>query len=474
VINETVARGTWTVSTVERAPYKRQAFESGAAARIKIVFGALAYIAVFQWVYATILTQHYAYEGFKYRQDPTVIAATWLLAVVPSFWMPVSLRRPSQLAYWFFYLVVVVPVAVVTVHSYPGDAHSGIVTAVWIVGAFAVLGLIYAVPLASMRHDRFRPQTLWIAVLAISALSYALILSTFGLRLHLASLSDIYQVRAEYGKILGNTNVYISYVVDWQALVLNPLLILVGLMSRRKLLVLSGAIGQLMIYSFTGFRTVLFSTSVLLLLLLLCRSQARFGIRMLLALTGAIAFAAAYFLWSGSLSLFSLVVERLVGLPGLLTGFYFSFFAHHPKMMLSHSVLGGIFHNPYGSAPPLIIGKVYFPSWETYANANFWADAFANFGIWAVFAFTAILGAVFWFYDSLARDTDLRLAALMLVMPAISLANTGLLTCLMTHGLGFACLVMYCLPKQIHVPAINGRTQLPYAPPWSTRSRNPA
>lgn len=438
------------------------------------MFGAIAYIAVFQWVYAAILTQHYAYEGFKYRHDSAVISTTWLLALVPSLWMPVSLKRPSQLAYWVFYLVVVVPVAVVAIHSYPGDAQSGILTAVWIVSAFAALGLIYAVPLASIRQYRFRPQTLWIAVFALSALSYALILSTFGLRLHLASLADVYQVRAEYGKILGNTNVYISYVVDWQALVLNPLLILGGLMSRRKLLIVSGAAGQLMIYSFTGFRSVLFSTVVLLLLLLLCRSQARFGIRMLLALIGGVAVSAACYLWFGSLSLFSLVVERLVGLPGLLTGFYFSFFAHHPKMMLSHSILGGIFHNPYGSAPPLIIGKVYFPTWQTYANANFWADAFANFGIWAVFLFTAILGGVFWFYDSIARDSDLRLAALMLVMPAISLANAGLLTCLMTHGLGLACLVMYVLPKEMQTPTVNRRAQLQHVPDWSSRSKNRA
>jgi hypothetical protein len=190
---------------------------------------------------------------------------------------------------------------------------------------------------------------------------------------------------------------------------------------------------------------------------------------MLIALTGAVAGSAALYLWSGSLLLCSLIVERLVGLPGLLTGFYFSFFTHHPKMMLSHSVFKGIFDNPYGSVPPLIIGKLYFPSSGTYANANFWADAFANFGIWGVFIFTAILGLVFWLYDSMTLDTDLRLAALMLVMPAITLANTGLLTCLLTHGLAFACLVMYYLPNQIQAPAVSSLARVAYVPARNMR-----
>jgi hypothetical protein len=438
-------------------------------ARINIILGSIAYVGALQWAHAAILTNTYAYVGFRYRDDPVVISATWLLALIPSLWMPSSLRRASQLAYWFFYLVVVVPVAVVTVHSYPGDAQSGILTAILIISAFAVLGLIYAVPLVAIPHHRFQPHGLWVAILLLSTFSYGLILFTFGLRLQFASLSDIYTVRAEYMQILENTNVYISYAVDWQALVLNPLLLLLGLISRRKLMALVGVIGQLLIYSFTGYRTVLFSTSVILLLLLVCRPQSRFGIHMLIALTGAVAGSAALYLWSGSLLLCSLIVERLVGLPGLLTGFYFSFFTHHPKMMLSHSVLRGIFDNPYGSVPPLIIGKLYFPSSGTYANANFWADAFANFGIWGVFIFTAILGLVFWLYDSMTLDTDLRLAALMLVMPAITLANTGLLTCLLTHGLAFACLVMYYLPNQIQAPAVSSLARVAYVPARNMR-----
>src|SRR5262249_2622694 len=162
------------------------------AARVKVVLGAAAYVAVFQWAYATVLTRTYAYEGFVYRDDPAIISATWILALIPSLWMPSLLRRPSQLVYWFFYLVVVVPAAVVTIHSYPADAQSGIRTAVWIVSAFAMLGLIYAAPLARILHYRLQPHQLWAALFSLSTLFYGLIFSAFGLRFRFVPMPDIY------------------------------------------------------------------------------------------------------------------------------------------------------------------------------------------------------------------------------------------------------------------------------------------
>jgi len=452
---------------------ERRATPSLIPARIKIILGSAAYVAAFQWAYASVLSRTYAYEGFMYRDDPAIISATWILALIPSCWMPVLLRRPSQLVYWFFYLVIVVPAVVVTIHSYPGDAQDGLRTAVWIFSAFAALGLTHAAPLANIPQYRLQSHRVWVSLFSLSALFYALIFSTFEPTLRFVPISDVYTVRSLYHKSLEDVSIIVAYAVNWQAFVLNPLMIILGLISRRKLVMAIGVIGQLLIYSFTGFRAVLFSTIFLVLLLIVCRSLSRFGLRMVLAWTAVVAGSTALYLWSGSQFLCSIIVERLTGLPGLLTTFYFSFFTHHPKMMLSHSILRGFLANPYGSEPPIIIGTVYLPSSGMHANANFWADGFANFGMWGVFTFTAILGVLFWLYDSITVNTDLRLAALMLAMPAIYLTNAGLFTCLLTHGVGFACVVMYCLPNEIHLPPLNRRALLQYSAigrvPFSSR-----
>ena len=112
-------------------------------------------------------------------------------------------------------------------------------------------------------------------------------------------------------------------------------------------------------------------------------------------------------------------------MPGLLTGLYFTFFSSHQQMMLSHSVLRSFFNNPYSSEPPVLMGQVYFPGSGMYANANLWADAFANFGYLGVFVFSALLGLLLWLYDSITVEDDFRLAALVLTMPALALANSA-------------------------------------------------
>ncbi|MCU1332657.1 MAG: hypothetical protein JWM08_1649 [Candidatus Angelobacter sp.] len=420
--------------------------------RIKIVLGAVAYVAAFHWSYVTVLITLYAYEGFKYRNRPEAVALSWILALIPALWLPIRLIRPSQLVYWLLYLLIIVPVSIVTIHSYPGDLPGGIRVVLTILAAFAALALIYKLPLRPVRHHRLQPGQSWRVLLCLGVAFYGIILLAFRPHLELPSLSDVYRVRSQYELAAGESGGLAPYAVDWQALVLNPMLIVLGLICRRKLPLLFGILGQLLIYSFTGFRMVLFSSIFLGFLLLLLRSRTGFGFRILLSWASAVLASAALYLWSRSLLLAGLVLERLTGLPGLLTGFYFAFFSSHPKMMLSHSIFRHFIHNPYSVEPPVLIGQVYFPSWGAYANANVWADAYANFGLAGVFSFTALLGLFFWFYDSITIESDFRFAALVLAVPAISLANGGLLTCLLTHGLGLACVLMYCFSNRLHEP----------------------
>jgi hypothetical protein len=427
--------------------------------RLKVVLGAAAYVASFHWAYQAVLVPVYAYQGFRYRNMPEVVALSLIVALIPALWLPSRLNRPSQLVYWLLYLLVVVPVSIVTVHSDPGRLEGEIRTALTILIAFAALGVFYVLPLRSLPHYRLQRNQSWTVLLVLVAASYTAILLTYRLHLKLPSLSDVYLVRSQYKEMTDSSGALASYAVDWQALVLNPMLIVLGLISQRKLPVVTGILGQLLIYSFTGFRTVLFSSIFLGLLLVLLRSRKGFGLRISITWAAAVLSSAALYLWSGSLVLVGLILERLTGLPGLLTGFYFSFFSVHPQMMLSHSIFRHFTQNPYSVEPPVLIGQVYFPGRSTYANANVWADAYANFGIWGVFAFTIVLGLIFWFYDSITVESDFRFAALVLAIPAISLANAGLLTCLLTHGLGLACALMYYFSNTMH-----GTQSRTYAP----------
>jgi hypothetical protein len=101
--------------------------------------------------------------------------------------------------------------------------------------------------------------------------------------------------------------------------------------------------------------------------------------------------------------------------------------------------------------PPYIIGSLYFHGVD--ANANVWADAYANFGYVGIFCFTLLLAIVLWLYDSMAVDRDMRFAALVIGLPAFALANGGLLTCLLSNGMALAMLLVYLVPSTMYEKA---------------------
>jgi hypothetical protein len=97
--------------------------------------------------------------------------------------------------------------------------------------------------------------------------------------------------------------------------------------------------------------------------------------------------------------------------------------------------------------PPYLIGALYFHSASNDANANIWADAYANFGYAGIICFTLLLAILLWLYDSIAVNRDTRLAALAIGLPAFALANGGLLTSLLTNGVVLAMLLTYLMPE---------------------------
>jgi hypothetical protein len=192
----------------------------------------------------------------------------------------------------------------------------------------------------------------------------------------------------------------------------------------------------------------------------------QFGSILIWGTTGMIIAAALLDIAFGSIVFTSLFVRRLLVTPGLLTGDYFQFFSQYPQMLLSHSILKGFITNPYGSlSPPFLIGGTYFHNASDSANANLWADAFANFGPAGVVVFSAILGVILWTFDSMTQKSSLLLASLMLALPVFTLSNSGLLTTLLTHGLLVGVVAASFLPQESAAtdaqPSTSGTGRLP-------------
>jgi hypothetical protein len=419
--------------------------------RTIIVLICSLYVLAFVLVYNRVIVPIWGYEGFHSRAALIHAAGGWVLAALPSLWMPIKLKRPSQVVYWLLYLLVLAPSCLVPIYALDDQSSGPLVLAACLVTVFALTGLIYRIPLLPLPRVHLERYEFTVILALLSITSYALMVATFGFHFHYVSFQDTYSVRAQFQGVLSQAPALVAYAIGWQAWVINPFVMAVGLSSRRMSWVLAGVGGQFAIYSITAFRSMLFSAGLLLFLLWAMRVPKAFGPR--LALTWAAIFAgtgASLFFGYGLIAE-ALVGVRMTALPGLLTGYYYEFFSSHPQAHLGHSILKSLVDYPYAVEPPYLIGALYFHSASNDANANLWADAYANFGYAGIICFTLLLAILLWLFDSMAASSrSTRIAALVIGLPAFALANGSLLTSLLTNGLALAMLLVYLMPSMTY------------------------
>jgi len=414
--------------------------------RIGMVLTCMLYVVTFGVVYERVIVPVWGYEGFHSRATLTREAIAGVLAWLPGLWMPIKLERPSQILYWVLYLLVLVPTCLVAIRALEDQSSGPILLAACLVMVFALTGLVYHLPLLPLPQVHLENYEFGVILILLSTTFYAFLVSTFGFKFHFVSLQDIYSVRAQYENTLNRAPTLVAYAISWQAWVINPFVIAMGLRWRRLSWILIGVSAQFTIYSITGFRSMFFSAGLLLYLLWTMRFGTTFGTRLVSTWTAIFAGAGALQFFGYALTPAALVNMRMTALPGLLTGYYYDFFSSHPHAQLGHSIFKSLVDYPYAVQPPYLIAFTYFHDAAMESNANLWADAYANFGYVGIIIFSLLLAVVLWLYDSMALGRDKRLAGLAIGLPAFALANGGLLTSLLTNGIALAMLLTYLMP----------------------------
>jgi hypothetical protein len=416
--------------------------------RSLVMAGGATYIVLLHLVYVHLIAPVYGYMGYTYESPGfSILVISGLLAALPLLGIPVAIRRPSQVVYWVLYLIVYVPSMMIPLYTLPNT------TGLWqfvlvLAGCFILLGVVYAIPTATLPRIRLEPKLFWTVVALMSLACYGLIFSRFGFQIRLVALTQVYDLRSAYREDLESNGRLVAYAMAWQANVLNPLVIGYGLSQRQIPLVMVGFIGQLALYSITGLKGVLFSTMLIVLINIAFGLRGkRFGLAAIWGTSSVIIVATLLDFIQNSTLFVSLFVRRLIVTSGLLTGFYFDFFSVNEKAKYAYSFLGGLFDYHYEATPAFVIGAYYFGNPSTSANANVWADGFSNFGYAGVVVVTLLLGGLFWIYDSLMSDTGLRLSVLFLGIPSISLASSSLPVALLTHGIGLVLLLAFLMPQ---------------------------
>ncbi|PZG01431.1 O-antigen polymerase [Micromonospora deserti] len=408
-----------------------------------------AYVALLQVVYRDKVSPVFEYLNLLYRSpDRLNYTVALVLVAVTALAMPRRIRRPSDLILWAMFVMVATPSIVVPQYAdiLPATKALELAVVVAVVFLLVIWGARVG-PSWALRVARLPTSDLWTFLLVVSLLTYGYMAITTGLSFRMVGLGDVWEIRSVYRDQIAVHGPLLAYLVRLQGNVVNPLLIVRGIYTRRWWMVLLGCLGQIPIYAATGFKLTLLSIPAIIALTLLFRWRTRpRGSTILLGVVALIvAVLAVDHLLNGMLYT-QVFVNRLLLSPGILTAAHVMVFTDLPKAHWGYSFLSPFVTYPYAETPEFMVGAQMFGQPQTSANASLFGDGYSNFGYPGVLIEAAVLVLLLWLVDAAARHLPLGVSSAILLVPTVALANTSVFTSILSNGFAYAILLMACLP----------------------------
>lgn len=415
---------------------------------VGIPLAVLVYAVVLHWVYSELVTGLFYYLGYRYSEPtPEIAFFAYTIAVVTALTLPRKMGKPSAVVLWILYVVTAAPGILMAPYTSYLDDGAAITLSLVIGAVFSGVALMSRGTPKPLRMH-VSPTSFWFVLGVFSVTTYGLLAFTQGLSLRYISFDDVYDVRSEYGEQLEGIGI-LSYLVFTQANVVNPVIIARGIFAKRFLPVLLGILGQLVIFSGTGFKGILFSVpAVLIVAAIFYRKSAPAGMKFVLGGIALMLLAAAADAIQGTPTFTSLFSRRFLITPGVFSSVYVGFFSENPQTHLGHSVLRWWVEYPYGNmTPPYVIGQWMANLPTMAANANLFADGYGNFG-WAGLIGAGVMLLVYLkILDRVSIGLPAGVVAMVMTMPTVALSNTSILTSMLSHGLVVAVFLMALAPR---------------------------
>jgi len=435
----------------------------GLPSRVKVLIAAALYILVYISMYILFVVPIYDYFGLGLREDLSVLEGVFLaiLAWLPSFLLPLRLKKPSDFLVSLQYLLIYVPAVWVAFNaSLPRleKATAWQLIAVMLVAIVLQLAANRWLRISPLRIHRFQRPLFLSFLLAICFLGLGYIAVLLGRNFQLVSLEKIYDLRNESAQALVDAGSAIAgYVFNWLTGAILPFVMALALVRRSWLLGAIGVAGYIFLYGVWGSKATLLAPMAIMAFAWLFRDSRRllpsqliggFCVLLLLPITLMIMDEEARDFAIGWLV--SLIHQRTFSSSALLIPQYLSFFQTHPHTIGSHVGLIGLFvEYPFSQGVPTTIGLHFYGGPMT-ANVNYWAqDGISSFGLWGIVPIAMLASFVFWVLDCVAYGLDPRFTTLCVAFAAMNLSDTSLFTTLLTGGLGIIILAFALAPHSL-------------------------
>ena len=414
------------------------------------------------WVllYRDPVARDFEYSGFIYQDPslPKLIASLCLIGIL-ALGLPQKLRWPSDIFAWLFFLIVVIPSLTIPLMT-ALKLESTLFVAISLMVSIAqtLFVSVPRLPIAVGVRSHVSAQLFWTCFFLLLAAFVLVLLVDFRAGLSrltsLTSYSEIYSLRFSYREQASSGFAVAPYFLLWCAKVLIPLLLTWAMVRKRWFLLVFAVFLQLLMFSISGHKSFILSLALVTGTLWLYRAELG-GVLFLTAILVVTLLAAMiYYLFDNTL-LVHILLRRAFMVPGMLTGFYYEYFSNEGFAFYSHSFADGLVYSGYERSPAFQIGRIYFGRDETSANANFWADAYANLGHIATILATSLLVFILKFINCLAEKRERLMVVGVSIVPMWTLLESSLQTTLISHGLVLALLLAVTLPRQEDRSSVN-------------------
>ena len=413
-----------------------------------------AYAFVMHWVYANLISPDFSRLISRFKEttfDAHLI--TYLIALVVLYFLPVKLERPSALALWILFTVAVGPTILMSPYTSFLEKNQALGFSFVVGLAFSSACLMQLRSPKKLPIRQLTPRIFQAILISGSLFTYAWLMLAHGLSFTYLDLFQIDSVRESMNQTMARAPI-LGYLVPTLTNVINPYFAAIGIANKKWLPVVFAVTGQLVLYSTTGAKHVLFAILAWLViyLLLLKKGKNTKGILLVIGAAGLMIFSAIVDLITNEIFLTSLFSRRFLTIPGSLSSAYFKFFSDNPHTYLSQSILSPWIKYPYDKLPANLIAEWAASAPKMSSNVNLFADGFANFGIFGILLAGVILGIYLRFLDRAAVGVPQIVSSLVIVIPAIALSNTSVFTSMFSHGLVAAFLILAFVPRPIFAP----------------------
>ncbi len=393
-------------------------------------------------------TDYYSNVGFTYSpEDILTIIATYIIMLLFALFQKKD-YKPSSIILFVLFLLNVIPAF--TLFSYSSDySLSGVIYISIAYGSVLMsMNIINLLQIESGKRDLDMSLFVFLLVV-IYFFAVIVLIKHFGIKFSLPSLDNVYDTRADFK---GHITRSVTYIFNWFGSILNPLVFLLALRKKKLSIMLLSILFQFYLFSIGGHKTILFTLLVVFGVYIFLEFYKRVLLQklMLLGVIFSISILLLYDWIVGGYSLMTaIVVQRVFLIPAQMYYFYIDFFQINPIDYFGQNFPFSLFIESHYELPiPATIGEAYLDRPDVFANANIFADAYANLGYWGILFVAYVFTLTFYLFDNIARNKDIRIIIPIIVLLSFTMANGSLVTSLVTFGILFFMILVFLLPKK--------------------------